>query len=204
MGPGFESQPDHNQRLKPDTRKGFSLFFFYLLMSAINSPLFLIGMMGSGKSHWARQLGTYYGVPVFDTDEMVEELAGEPIKVIFYKDGGEGRFRELEKRIIQQTQWPAGCVVACGGGLPCFHNNMEYMLANGRVLWLNPPVETLAGRLWNEKNHRPLVAACHTREALMEKLQQLLAQRNDCYARATLHMTLAEPVMDDFVPLLQS
>jgi shikimate kinase len=153
-------------------------------MYRINKPVFFIGIMGAGKSYLAKMLGTHYGVPVFDTDFMIEEASGLTISAIFAGPKGQERFREMERKLLQETHWPEASIVSCGGGLPCFFNNMDFMLQTGMVVWLNPPVSELVSRLWKQKSHRPLLSSLKSEEELAQKLRDLLNDRKQFYARA--------------------
>ncbi len=155
-------------------------------MYNIIPKIFLVGIMGAGKSYCAKKLGEYFAVPVFDTDVLIEKKQGETISDIFSKPNGESQFREMERELLQETEWPTGCIVSCGGGLPCFFNNMDFMLKHGLVVWLNPAVTILANRLWTEKSKRPLVTACATPQELAGRIENLLASRKPFYSRAQI------------------
>jgi len=119
--------------------------------------IFLIGFMGSGKTHWGRLLSEKLGMRFFDLDEQVTEHAGRPIAEIFATDGEE-HFRLLEKEVLYiLTESHDNFVMACGGGSPCYFNNIEYMKQSGTTVWINTPLDTLFERLVNEKDKRPLI-----------------------------------------------
>jgi shikimate kinase len=162
-------------------------------MKFLPDRFFLIGMMGSGKSHFAGLWSQQAGFPFFDTDVLIEKQVGKSIADIFEEDG-QVDFREREARMLRETDWPEACFIACGGGLPCFHQNMDYMLQQGRVVWLNPPVAALATRLWHQKAHRPLIADMPSAYHLEIRLQELLDQRKSFYEKA--HLILIDPPED--------
>lgn len=119
--------------------------------------IFLIGFMGSGKTHWGRLLSEKLGIRFFDLDEQVAEHAGKSIPRIFATEGEE-QFRMIEKDVLHiiaesHTQF----VMACGGGSPCYFNNIEYMNQAGTTVWINSPLDTLFERLIKEKDKRPLI-----------------------------------------------
>jgi len=119
--------------------------------------IFLIGFMGSGKTHWGRLLSDKLGMRFFDLDEQVTEHAGMSIPEIFEADGEE-QFRLLEKEVLHiLTESHDSFVMACGGGSPCYFNNIEYMNQSGTTVWINTPLETLFERLVKEKDKRPLI-----------------------------------------------
>ena len=112
--------------------------------------IFLIGFMGSGKTHWGRLLSEKLGVRFFDLDEEIVEQAGKPITEIFATTGEE-HFRMLEKDILRHiSDKHESFIMACGGGTPCYFNNIEFMNQAGTSVWINTPVETLFSRLVNQ------------------------------------------------------
>lgn len=119
--------------------------------------IFLIGFMGSGKTYWGRLLSKKLGIRFFDLDEQVTEHAGKSIPEIFASEGEE-QFRLMEKdalHIITESQ--DSFVMACGGGSPCYFNNIEYMNSAGTTVWINTPIDILHSRLLLEKDKRPLI-----------------------------------------------
>ena len=119
--------------------------------------IYLIGFMGSGKTHWGRLLSQKLSIPFFDLDAQVEEHAGKSIAEIFAKDGEE-HFRMQEKEVLHIiTESHESFVMACGGGSPCYFNNIDYMNQSGATVWINTAVELLFQRLLKEKEKRPLI-----------------------------------------------
>ena len=113
--------------------------------------------MGSGKTHWGRQLSKKLGIPFFDLDEQIVSHEEKSIPEIFAAEGEE-YFRLLEKDVLYIiTESHDSFVMACGGGTPCYYNNIEYMSKSGTSVWINTPVQTLYERLINEKESRPLI-----------------------------------------------
>ncbi len=113
--------------------------------------------MGSGKTHWGRLLSEKLKLPFCDLDEQIINAEGKTINEIF-EDSGEEYFRVKEKEILHIiTESHAGFIMSCGGGAPCYFNNIEYMNIAGTTVWLNTPAETLFSRLLKEKDQRPLL-----------------------------------------------
>ena len=113
--------------------------------------------MGSGKTHWGRQLSQKLSIPFFDLDEQVSTHAGKPINEIFASDGEE-QFRLMEKDALHIiTESHDSFVMACGGGSPCYFNNIEYMNRSGTTVWINTPLDVLFERLRKIKESRPLL-----------------------------------------------
>lgn len=114
--------------------------------------------MGCGKTHWGRELSHKLQIPFFDLDHVIEEKEGKDISTIF-AETGEEYFRMLEKDVLYLlTESHESFVMACGGGTPCFFNNIDYMKKNGMAIWINCSVECLHNRLVKEKDKRPLIA----------------------------------------------
>lgn len=113
--------------------------------------------MGCGKTHWGRLLSQKLNIPFFDLDEQVASHEGAAINEIFSQKGEE-YFRLLEKDTLHIiTESHDSFVMACGGGTPCYFNNIEYLNQSGTTVWINTPVDILVKRLTNEKEHRPLI-----------------------------------------------
>jgi shikimate kinase len=119
--------------------------------------IFLIGFMGSGKTHWGKQLAAQLKIPFFDLDEVIAEKEQKTITQIFAENGEES-FRIKEKEALEELidQNPT-LVLSTGGGTPCFFNNIERMKKYGVVVWLNTHVEVLLSRLMKDKASRPLI-----------------------------------------------
>lgn len=117
--------------------------------------IFLIGFMGSGKSHWGKQWARQLGFTFVELDALIEAEAGKSIAQIFATEG-EGVFREMESRLLK-TCTSADCIVATGGGTPCFFDNMNWMNAHGTTVYLQATPQLLTQRLVGEKEQRPLL-----------------------------------------------
>jgi shikimate kinase len=145
--------------------------------------IFLIGFMGSGKSHWGQLLSEKLSVPFFDLDEQVVLKEGKTIEAIFAAEGEE-RFRLLEKEMLHiLTDRYDTFVMACGGGTPCYFNNIEYMHQAGTTVWINTPLDQLYERLVKEKDKRPLIKDL-TDDQLRNYIQKKYADRKIYYEQA--------------------
>jgi shikimate kinase len=93
----------------------------------------------------------------FDLDEQVALQAGKSIVEIFASEGEE-QFRVMEQEVLHTiTETHDSFVMACGGGTPCYFNNIDYMNQAGTTVWINTPLEILFQRLVKEKEKRPLI-----------------------------------------------
>lgn len=168
-----------------------------LQINSISKRYFLVGMMGSGKSYWAEQISRESGIPALDTDQLIASHYNQSITEIFEKEG-EVQFRTYEKELLENYEWPSNAIVSTGGGLPCYHGNMETLLQLGKVIFLDPPIEILVDRLWEERAKRPMVSACNTREELQERIGNLLLQRRAFYKKATIRLRMSNLELSDW------
>src|ERR1700674_2571155 len=119
--------------------------------------VYLLGFMGSGKSHWGKLLSEKLTLPFFDLDTEITNQENISITEIFATKGEE-YFRMLEKETLHiLTESHESFVMACGGGTPCFFNNIDFMNNNGITVWLNTRMEVLYDRLLKDKEERPLL-----------------------------------------------
>lgn len=154
--------------------------------------IFLIGFMGSGKSYWGRLLSEKLGMRFFDLDVQVAEQAGKSIPEIFAEDGEE-QFRQMEKEVLHIiAESHDNFIIACGGGTPCYFNNIEYMNGAGVTVWINTPPDILFERLVREKNSRPLIKDLAD-EQLKGFISKKFADRRIYYEQAKLKVC-DEPV----------
>lgn len=148
--------------------------------------LFLIGMMGSGKSFWTKKLSKKLKSGGYDLDFLIESHEEKTIPEIFAEDGEE-YFRKSESKILRWFGEKKAFVLATGGGTPCFHDNMSWMNKNGITVWIDETVDVLAKRLEPEKDHRPLIQHLSDVE-LKTFLANKLAERTPFYQQATYHL----------------
>jgi shikimate kinase len=172
--------------------------FFYTAVVSSNIPIYLVGMMGVGKSTVGERLAARLGRAFRDTDREVERVAGRTIAEIFETEG-EAHFRALEAEAIRAATAEAA-VVALGGGAIAEPGAMECLLASGEVVFLMADPKVLIGRIGDPAS-RPLLAGLD-RTAQIEKLRALLAERNPFYQQARIRVDArgtAEEVVDRIV-----
>ncbi len=155
-------------------------------MAHVDGPglIFLIGFMGSGKTTLGRKLASRLGYAFMDLDHILEAQAGMTIAE-YFTQFGERAFRELESEILKQTSYPANAVISTGGGLPCFFDNMEWMKAHGKTIYIKLSPKTLASRLEKEKDKRPVLRE-HRGDDLVAFIQGKLAEREVFYNQASI------------------
>ncbi len=140
-----------------------------------------MGFMGSGKTTLGRALHASTGVDFVDLDNAIEERAGMTIKAIFAAQG-EAAFRELETQTLSAVA-DRGGIIACGGGTPCFGNNMALMNSIGTTVWLQAPEALLVDRLIAASAKRPLIAGM-SRDELTAYVHKTVAARTPHYSLA--------------------
>jgi shikimate kinase len=117
--------------------------------------IFLIGFMGAGKTTVGLELSRKLGWSCFDTDNMIEEQFGMPVRDIFRKFG-ESKFREIETTILRELSGEQ-CIITTGGGMPGKEVNRTLMKEKGPVVWLTGSFHEIAERIGNDEA-RPLFA----------------------------------------------
>ena len=152
--------------------------------------LYLIGMMGSGKSSTGRPLAQRLGYGFVDADGVVEALAGRPIPQIFETDGEQG-FRTLESQVLQAIGQRHSLVVATGGGVITQPENWG-VLHQGIVIWLAPERDQLLARLLVDPGERPLLQERDPAAAL----DAILEARTPLYAEADLRITVGDETVN--------
>ena len=139
--------------------------------------LFLIGFMGSGKTHWGRLLAGRLQLPFYDLDTVIEEREHATITQIFAEKGEEA-FRYTEKEVLEQlVNNTENFILSCGGGTPCFFNNIGFMKQKGLVVWLNTQIDTLVSRLLKQKTTRPLIKTLTDQELKPYIVSKILSRR---------------------------
>jgi shikimate kinase len=146
--------------------------------------IFLIGFMGSGKTTLGRKLAARMNYEFIDLDHKLEQQVELSIAE-YFSFFGEDSFRKLEKDVLQKTTYPENAIISTGGGLPCYFDNMDWMKANGKVVYLNLSPKTLADRLEAGKEERPLLQDKHG-EALVAFIEQKLEEREKYYSQANI------------------
>lgn len=149
--------------------------------------IFIIGFMASGKTTIGKLLAGKLSLSYYDTDELIEKKSGLPIYKIFERYG-EDYFRKLENEIlvevIEETREKGG-VIATGGGLPCYHNNIELMKNSGRVVYIKVSPEDVLKRIKN-KELRPVYRRLTERKDPLQEVKELLKKREKYYNKADI------------------
>lgn len=168
----------------------------------MNIPIYLIGFMGSGKTTLAKKLAKKLNREFVDLDHMMEKDTGMSIPEYFDKYG-ESKFRELEKETLLNSFKSPNSIIATGGGTPCFFDNMDQMLENGLVIYLNLSAKALHTRLIQTNiRERPALQGLSGNE-LLKFIEKKLEERRAYYERAHHHINPLENPIDSIVMLSQ-
>jgi shikimate kinase len=146
--------------------------------------IILIGMMGSGKTTVAKEIGKASGRILIDTDDMVVGSSGMSISDIF-ENFGENKFREIERDVILNISKAQNLVVSTGGGVVKNPENVSSLRSTGNIVYLRCSAETLAARLIGEADGRPLIKPySDSIENLTARIKDLLVERNEIYSNS--------------------
>ena len=156
----------------------------------LGDKIFLVGFMGSGKTHWGRIWAKHSALDFFDLDEAIAVQEKKSIEAIFDEDG-EALFREKESRLLRTFGEKENCIIACGGGTACFHDNMSWMNAHGTTVYLKTTASQIMERVETEKHTRPLIKKLNKAEILFF-IEQKLKEREPYYQQARIILSVGE------------
>lgn len=141
--------------------------------------------MASGKTTFGKALAEKLGSPFIDLDQYIEEITSKSIPEIFNTFGEEG-FRKIEKEMLHKAvEDNPDAVIACGGGTPCFFDNMDFLNSMGITVFLETSVPVIISRLIEENETRPLIAG-KSEEEIKEKVLSQLCERLPRYLEAKM------------------
>lgn len=146
------------------------------------APIFLIGYMATGKTTLGRAFAREMGLQHIDLDFFIEQRFHSSISQIFASKG-EGEFRRIEAAMLREIGELEDVVISCGGGTPCYNDNMEYMNSRGLTVCLKASEDVVADRILQAGDKRPIMAG-KSRQQVVETLRTQLEIRNPFYAQA--------------------
>lgn len=138
--------------------------------------------MGAGKTTLGKVLAQKMGLTFYDLDEYIEDRFHRTIPQIF-AESGESGFRDLERRMLHEVAEFEDVIISCGGGTPCFFDNMDYMNTCGETVFLNASPEALKAHLLMGKTQRPLIQG-KSPEELLDFIKDSLQKRLPYYQKA--------------------
>lgn len=156
--------------------------------------IILIGYMGAGKTTVGKALAKDLGLSFYDLDWYIEGRMHKTVQQLFAERGEEG-FRQIEHNMLHEVAEFEDIVLSCGGGTPCFFDNIDYMNERGQVVYLKAGVDVLHKHLCMGKVERPLLKG-KTPEELNAFIAVQLQQREPFYSKA--RYTLDVSLMDNY------
>jgi shikimate kinase len=144
--------------------------------------IYLLGFMGSGKSFLGRYLSEKFNLNFLDLDKFIEDTLNLSILDIF-SSIGEEKFRENEANLLRKTVDFRQYIISCGGGTPCFQENMNWIKNHGISIYLKTSEEVLFERLNNQKEGRPLISSMSD-DDLKNFISIKLSEREKFYEQA--------------------
>jgi len=156
--------------------------------------IIIIGYMGAGKTTVGKALAKELGVTFYDLDWYIETRMRKTVKQIFDERGEEG-FRIIERNMLHEVAEFENVIVSCGGGTPCFFDNMDYLNQQGDTVYLKATPDVLYKHLKMGKGVRPLLLN-KTPEEVQVFIRQQLASREQYYEKA--QHVIDVNLMDDY------
>ena len=156
--------------------------------------IIIIGYMGAGKTTVGKVLANSLQLPFYDLDWYIEGRMRKTVAQLFAERGEEG-FRQVERNMLHEVAEFEDVVISCGGGTPCFFDNMEYLNAQGETIYLKATPEVLYKHLQMGKTVRPLLRD-KTPEETLDFINSQLAHREPFYNKA--HHTLDVNLLDSY------
>ena len=156
--------------------------------------IILIGYMGAGKTTIGRALATELGIPFYDLDWYIESRMRKKVPQIFAEKGEDG-FRTIEHNMLHEVAEFEDVIISCGGGTPCFFDNMDYMNEQAETVYLKARPEVLYDHLRMGRTERPLLTG-KSPEELQTFIAEQLEQREPYYSKA--RHTLDVSLMDNY------
>ena len=144
--------------------------------------IILIGYMGVGKTTVGKTLAKRLGLMFYDLDWYIESRMRNTVKQIFDERGEEG-FRKIEHNMLHEVAEFEDVVIACGGGTPCFFDNMDYMNRQAETIYLDGSPDTIMRHLHMGKGVRPLLLG-KSDDELSAYIHESLEARKPFYTKA--------------------
>ncbi|MBR6333221.1 MAG: shikimate kinase [Bacteroidales bacterium] len=144
--------------------------------------IIIIGYMGAGKTTVGKALSKETGFPFYDLDWYIESRMRKSVSQLFAERGEEG-FRKIEHAMLHEVAEFEDVIISCGGGTPCFFDNMDYLNQQGHTVYLKAEPEVLRYHLQLGKGVRPLLQG-KSPDELLDFITKQLAQREPFYSKA--------------------
>ena len=156
----------------------------------LSKSIVLTGLMGSGKSAIGKMLSEAIGVPLSDTDEIIEKEVGKKIYQIF-NESGERYFRQIEEKVVAKTLEESAHIISMGGGSILSSKTRNLIKVKSCSIWIQCDVHIIAKRILNPGN-RPLLKNRNILDTLIEKNED----RIKFYSQADIHIKNESPKLE--------
>ena len=164
--------------------------------------IFLLGFMGTGKTYWGRKWSAIHNIPFYDLDEQIEREEHATITEIFERSG-EDYFRQKEAIKLRSVALHEPAIISCGGGTPCFFDNMAFMNDQGITVLLDASPAYMLENIRKEEGRRPLINNANEAELLFF-IEQKLKERVPYYSRAKMILSAPELEEGSFDKIIQT
>lgn len=151
------------------------------------NPIFIIGYMASGKTTFGKALARHINLRHIDLDFYIEQRFHTTVKQLF-ATRGEAEFRRIEGNLLREVGEFSDVIISCGGGTPCFSDNMEYMNSRGTTICLQATDDVIADRIIEAGDKRPLMAG-KSREEILSTIRTHSEQRSPYYNQAQIFIS---------------
>lgn len=146
--------------------------------------------MGSGKTYWAKMWAQQSSLAVHDLDALIEAAENLSVEKIF-EEKGESYFRQKETETLKGFLTKDNFILSCGGGTPCFNDNIQWMNNNGTTVYLKCHPQKILQNVLAEKQKRPLIKKINEGELLFF-IEQKLKERESFYNQAKIILQTEE------------
>jgi len=157
----------------------------------------MIGFMGCGKTSAGKKISKKLNLGFIDLDEYIETKTDRTIEEIFEVDGEEV-FRQIESNCLKELTNLDNLLIACGGGTPCYYNNMGIIVKSGFSIYLKMDPMSLANRLMNSKTVRPLIRG-KTKPELISYITEKLLERERYYLKSNTIVPGLNPDINNII-----
>ena len=162
--------------------------------------IIFLGYMGAGKTTIGRQLALQLQLPFYDLDWYIESRMRQSIPHIFSSKGEDG-FRKIEYNMLHEVAEFENVVISCGGGTPCFYDNIDYMNQQADTIYLKASPEVLYSHLKMGRTERPLLKGKQPEE-MLQFIGRQVEERENFYLRAKY--TLNVDLLDNYSKIKSS
>jgi shikimate kinase len=167
----------------------------------LHSKIYLVGYMAVGKTTIGKKLANALRYNFIDLDWMIENKENQSIANIF-DTKGESYFREIERQTLLDTFEMTKTIIACGGGTPCYSDNMALIKEHGFPIWIKAPIPYILQRVLNNPSKRPLLKNLD-KVALHHKIEEQITAREPFYAKASLIFDVESTKQEDFITFVK-